>query len=75
MEQMNKIIDLIIRIIIFPFIAVIMFIHTIRIYIITMIGYLIYGGETILYSKNINRKMIYNVFLEVQKMIDKQENK
>jgi len=71
---MNKTIEILLRLIAFPFMAAVVLIHHIRIYITVMLGYLIYGGEAIMYSKKVNKKRIYEVFLKVSEMVNNEQN-
>lgn len=59
---MKNSIKTIFRLLTLPFIISILIITCIRLIIIRSIDYIVYGGETILYSKHLNRITILEVF-------------
>lgn len=70
----NKIITYLMRILSFPFVAGIMFIWIMILYVIILKNQAIYGGETNIYNKKMNRKTIQDVYNKLDKLIKKESN-
>ncbi|MBY8982730.1 MAG: hypothetical protein KGD57_07265 [Candidatus Lokiarchaeota archaeon] len=72
---MKRIFDIIFRLIGLPFFMIFALIGVIRLWIIWIVNYIRFGGEAISYTKNTQRKTIFDVFEKVQELIDEKNNK
>jgi hypothetical protein len=59
---MNKVILIIKRILAFIPVSIIMLIHLLGIWILMMKDFIIYGGESVIYNKKMNRKTLVDIF-------------
>lgn len=66
--KIEKTFTIIFRIIVLPFIAITALIGALRLWLLWVINFIIYGGESICYTKKMTRKTIQDVF---QKLIEK----
>lgn len=61
-------IDIVGRVILFIPIVVIITYATIKWWLQLIYGFVVYGGETVVYNKKINRSTIADIFIELQKL-------
>ena len=62
----TSIADVLIRLVALPFFGVVTLVFAIRLWVMTLYGFLIYGGEPVVYNKMLNRKTLTDIFFLIK---------